>query len=86
VKEANKSLTKLGRITFASDGSAEGIFSRHAVGPRIDEEEGQEIDQDGVPQNLLVVGYEPTEDCSLLSEYSPLFMQATSKKGKFLKH
>lgn len=83
-RRGSQSFTKLGRITFTSSGSTEGVFSHNSIeeSAAAFKEEGHEIGMDGVPQQLLVVGYDPPEDCSLLSESSVLYMQAINKKGK----
>ncbi|KAL3942315.1 MAG: hypothetical protein SGARI_000311 [Bacillariaceae sp.] len=77
--------TKMGDVTFASGESEHGIFSRNiAVASLKSYEEGLEIGKDGVPHQLVVVGYDPPEDCSLLSDASPIIMQAVNRKGKII--
>ena len=82
--DKNKQVEKLGQVMFASGDSQEGLFSRNVALVAVCNEEGQELDQDGMPEQLSMVGYEPPEDCSLLSDSSPIYMQAVSKKGKLI--
>jgi hypothetical protein len=82
--DSNIQVAKLGQVTFASGDSEEGFFSRNVAQVAAFKEEGQEVNQNGVPEKLVVVGYDPPEDCSLLSESSPLYIHAVSKTGKLI--
>ncbi|KAG7353713.1 hypothetical protein IV203_003068 [Nitzschia inconspicua] len=49
-----------------------------------DNEEGLEINENGLPHLLSIVGDDPPEDCSLLSESSPPLQKANRKKSKVI--
>jgi hypothetical protein len=90
-RKFHRSFDTLGTITIASDASSGAYFSSDVgvlmAEPTGDGEEGQEIDQDGLPYQFLVVGFDPPEDCSFhfdRSGSSDLLMQASNKIGKVI--